>query len=491
MLVCFLQLAAGQALLGAAFDFQQLREEARQLASQPFQASTNRAPRALLALNYTEYQAIAFKKEKALWADLSLPFNVEFFLPGSPQPQTVLIHEVSEGGVRRIPFTPEAFSFTNRLELPPALDYAGFRITAPGQAFGEVAVFLGASYFRMLGRGQSFGASARGLALNTVQLGKEEFPAFRQFWLRRPGPRDTNVTVWALLDSPSVSGGYEFVIAPGTATVATTKAVLFPRQAIKEFGVAPITSMFWFDENNHPPYGDYRPEVHDSDGLLLKTSAGQTHWRPLDNASMMRVNAYQDRDPQGYGFMQRDRDFEHYQDLVARFELRPSVWVEPVGKWGPGAVELIQLPTNQEYTDNVVAFWRPAKALEPGQPLEIAYKVHWLTNDLAPPTLGQVRATRIGKVPSSAQNQRPNLRFVIDFDGPALQALSAREQIDAEIHCGPGAQLVADTVLRNPLNGTWRLVIEILGPEKAVDIKAVLKRQGQPVTETWTYTWQP
>lgn len=484
--------------LGAAgaFDFAQVRDQAQALARQPFQERTNHAPASLRNLNYVQSQAIQFRHGHGLWAREGLPFQIEFFLPGFGHTDTVVINEVSEHGVRRIPVSPDLFDFgTNRVDLPPDMDYAGFRIMHPVGGFGEVASFLGASYFRMVGRGETFGASARGLALNTVLLGHEEFPFFRELWLGKPRAQDRAMIVWALLDSPSVAGAFEFNITPGLATIAQTRAVFFPRRQVQQFGIAPVTSMFLYDENSHPPFGDFRPEVHDSDGLLMENGKGQVLWRPLESGKMMRVNSYQDVNPKGFGLMQRERDFEKYQDLVAQFELRPSVWVRPEGDWGEGAVELVQLPTNIEYTDNVSAFWVPAKPPQPGQALAVEYQVQWLTNEVVAPSLGHVRATRIGTVSTAGsdkdQDKPPNLRFVIDFDGAAMQALSAREQIDAEFQYGAGVKFIADTVTKNEINGTWRLVIEIARPDKAVDLQARLMRHDRPITETWMFTWQP
>jgi periplasmic glucans biosynthesis protein len=486
-----LELAALQ-LEAAPFDFSQVREQARSLSQQPFQERSNRVPAALIDLNYVQYQSIQFRHEFGLWAREGLPFEVEFFLPGSTHKETMVIHEVTAQGVRRIPFSAELFNFgTNRIDLPRDLDYAGFKVVHPAQHFGEVASFLGASYFRMAGKGETFGASARGLALNTTDLGHEEFPFFHEFWLRKPGVQDSSLVLWALLDSASATGAFEFTITPGQETVAETKASFFVRRQVGQFGVAPLTSMFLYDQNSHPPFGDFRPEVHDSDGLLLENGQGQVFWRPLDSTKMARFNAYHDVNPKGFGLMQRGRSFEQYQDLVARFELRPSVWVRPLGNWGEGAVQLLQLPTNIEYTDNIVAFWAPAQPPKMGEELNFTYRVHWLTNQVGAPSLGYVRATRIGTVAPADKAKRPNLRFVIDFDGEAMQALSAKEQVDAEVHYGAGTRLVADTVVKDPVNGRWRLVVEITGPDKAVDLQALLKRRNQPITETWMYTWQP
>jgi glucans biosynthesis protein len=251
-----------------------------------------------------------------------------------------------------------------------------------------------------------------------------------------------------------------------------------------------LSSMFWFDQNSHAPYADFRPEVHDSDGLELHTGTGQWIWRPLDPGKAARVNSYLDLSPKGFGLMQRQRNFEQYADLVARYDLRPSAWIEPSGDWGAGRVELIQLPTDNEYTDNIVAFWVPSEPPKPGTALDCAYAVHWVSDPVETSALGSVRATYLGRAVMTAE-RTPLLRFVVEFDSSRMQALAASEPLDAEVHCGPAAKLITHAVFKNEVNGAWRLVIEITVPDKAVDIDARLICHGQPVTETWAYTWQP
>jgi glucans biosynthesis protein len=489
-LLWLLFLFLGQTVFGESFGLEELRAKAQLLAARPFSPSTNHVSDALLNLSYVEYRNIQFDQSKALWGKEKLPFQIEFFHPGYVHRQTVVINEVNPSGVHQIPFSSQLFSYgANNLVLPADLSFAGFRISHPLQEFGEVASFLGASYFRMIGRGQVYGSSARGLAVNSTSLSAEEFPAFRQFWIHKPSPRDRDLIVLALLDSPSVTGAFKFSIRPGTATIATVNSSIFFRKGIKELGIAPLTSMFLHDENSHAPFGDFRPEVHDADGLLVHTGRGEWIWRPLETGQMMRVNAYQDENPKGFGLLQRDRNFEHYQDLIGKYHLRPSVWITPLTNWGQGSVELMQLPSKTEFSDNVVAFWVPANPPRAGDSLDLNYEIHWLTNNLS--ELGRVRATRVGRVIEEPPKVPANLRFVLDFEGASMEALSAQEQLQAEVHCGEGGKFVADTVLKNELNGTWRLVIEITEPTKAVDLRAFLKHRGQPVTETWNYTWQP
>jgi glucans biosynthesis protein len=492
---CYLwlfQLVMSSVLAAGAFDFDQVREQARALSQHPYTPSTSSIPESLQKLNYDQYQSIHFDRRFGLWSGLGLPFQIDFFLPGSIHKQVVRVSEVTGQEVRRIAFQPEAFrSGTNQMDLPPDLSYAGFRILEPRRAFHEVGSFLDASYFRMAGRGETFGASARGLAVNTALLNHEEFPAFTGFWLRTPEPDDETLTIWALLDSPSVTGAFEFVIRPGVDTVSRVRTTFFPRKPVQELGLAPLSSMFFYDENSHPPKADYRPQVHDSDGLLLETGQEEWIWRPLNPGKAVQINAYQDLNPKGFGLLQRDQDFADYQDLVARYELRPSVWVVPLSNWGPGHVELIQLPTDSEYMDNIVAFWKPANQTTPGQAVDLAYAIHWLTNRVEPGGLAWVRATRIGRVQKAPAGKQPAVRFVVEFAGPGLDTAASDAALEAEAHCGEGAELVTHNLVRNEVAGTWRLVLEISQPTKVVDLSAKLTRNRQPVSETWTYTWQP
>src|SRR5205085_6387853 len=155
------------------------------------------------------------------------------------------------------------------------------------------------------------------------------------------------VTVYALLESQRATGAYRFDIVPGAETVVRVQARLYLRAAatqVATLGIAPLTSMF-FSGENQPRRGDFRPEVHDSDGLQVATGDGEWLWRPLQNPARMTVTSFAVRELRGFGLMQRDRTFSSYEDTEARYERRPSAWVRPLSDWGPGRVELVQLPT--------------------------------------------------------------------------------------------------------------------------------------------------
>lgn len=475
-----------------AFDFADVRTQAAARAARSYEPRTNRVPDALSQLSYEQHRAIGFVHEKAIWRKDDLPYGLEFFHPGYAAKDHVLIHEVNGRKIRLIQFDKGFFDYgTNQYAIPSDLGFAGFRLVQFKKDFGEVAAFAGASYFRMIGSGQAFGTSARGLALNTVMPEGEEFPAFEQFWIRRPGKNSREVVVYALLDSPSAAGAYQFIIRPGVETVAAVKAAIFPRRSVKKFGLAPLTSMFLHGENGRPIFADFRPEVHDADGLLIHSGRGEWIWHPLEAGKMMRANVYADENPHGFGLMQRDRDFEHYQDVIAQFERRPSVWVRPLGKWGRGSVELVQLPSDKEFMDNTVAFWVPAEPPQAGVPVDLEYEIHWTKTDALPKSLGRVRASRVGRAIVEPADGPQNLRFVIDFEGGGLESLSNKTKLTAKIQCGEGVRAVTDNLFKNEENHTWRLVIEIADPGKAVDLEACLMRDDVAVTETWTFTWQP
>ena len=476
----------------SAFDFRDVCHRAESLGAGSYVPYTNSVPKSLARMTYEQHQAIRFRPERAVWKAESLPFRIEFFHPGYLHNETVAIREIAGGTTRLLPAGPQFYDYGSvPVVLPPDLGHAGFRILHPGDEFGEVAAFLGASYFRMLGKGQAYGASSRGLAIGTGSPEGEEFPVFREFWLKKPDLRDNDMRVYALMDSPSVAGAYQFTITPGADTVAAVECILYPRTNLVKFGLAPLTSMFLHGKNGRPQFTDFRPEVHDSDGLLLHTGAGAWIWHPLEAGRMLRINAFSDENPRGFGLLQRERSYENYEDPVAHFERRPTVWVVPRGAWGKGAVELVQIPSNREFNDNVVAFWVPAEPLHSRIPLKLAYDLHWTTETHLTPELGYVRSTRIGRVFVEPHKEPPNLRFVVDFGGAAVQSLSIGDSLEADIQYGKNVKFVADSLYRNEADQTWRLVIEIADPGQAIDLKAFLKYHDAAITETWTYTWQP
>ncbi len=427
-------------------------------------------------------------------------FEVQFFHRGFTFDRKVNINEIVGSAVRAVPYNPLMFEFGKLvppIKLPAELGFAGFRVHYPlnSPAFkDEVIVFLGASYFRVLGRNQLYGMSARGLAVNTATEGGEEFPYFTDFWLVRPEPQQRSLTVYALLDSPSVTGAYHFEIRPGSTTQVEVSGELYPRRAIEKIGLAPLTSMFLFGENTGGSrrFDDYRPEVHDSDGLMTQTGTGEWAWRPLVNPHSLRVNRFMDEHPRGFGLIQRDRDATHYQDVESHFQLRPSYWVEPLGDWGRGGVELVEIPTDEEIHDNIVAYWVPEAAVQPHKAISFAYLLHAYSRSALWPPGGRVISTRTGAVlGNNSQALSGQRRLVVDFAGGDLDDLYAAQPVQAQITSN-GGEVEDVTVQRLPQSAVWRVAFRLKPTgDRAVDLRCFLTLNGEALTETWTYLWKP
>ncbi len=489
---------AALALIGAAaqaqgFDFDSVDKAARALAAKPYNGSAPPLPKALKDLNYDQLRDIRFDPSRSLWRADKLPFELQFFhLGGQFHTNPVRIHEVVGGTVREIPFDPADFDYgktgLDRAQLRK-LGFAGFRIHSAlnTQRYkDELLVFLGASYFRALGQGQRFGASARGLAVDTAERNGEEFPRFEQFWIVRPTRNARELTVYALLDSRRVAGAYRFIVRPGAETLTEVTARLHLREAGAKIGLAPLTSMFFHGENQRATVEDFRPEVHDSDGLSIHAGNGEWNWRPLVNPRRLLVTSFAVTDPRGFGLMQRDRTFGSYEDLEARYELRPSVWVEPVGSWGAGRVELVQIPTPDETNDNIVAYWVPQQTLRQGQAFEFRYRLMWQKVTERRPPNAWVVQTRRGQGYAALPDDV--IKLTVDFDGPALRKLPADAAVTGDLSVN-GGQRLALNVHRNEVSGGWRMVVQVRRTEKdkPIELRAVLRNADSPLSETWNY----
>jgi len=496
-ILCLLLALAGAAA-ARAFDLDDLAAKAQAIAAEPYRDRQTHAPDWMLEgkMTYDQWRDIRFRPDQALWRADDLPFQVQLFHPGLYFDRTVVVNEIDAKGVHEIPFSPDRFDYGKNdfaARIPRDIGYAGLRVHAPIKGrgyFDEVAVFLGASYFRAIGRDNVWGLSARGLAIDTVEPGGEEFPRFIEFWLERPAPAATALVLYALLDSPSASGAYRFEITPGAATRMAVDARVYPRQTGRKIGIAPLTSMFFFGENRTRSFEDFRPEVHDSDGLLLHLDTGEWLWRPLDNPTRINAAGFLMHNPRGFGLLQRDRDFANYQDIETRTELRPSAWVEPRGDWGDGRVELVEIPTGNEKLDNIVAYWVPDAPPRPGDRLAYAYDLTWYLDDPRLPPGGRAVATRRDR--GTLDTPRDGYRWVVDFEGPALAALAADQAPRALVSAGNGARLYDEHIYRNPVTGGWRLSFQIKPTTpRPVELRAYLEREGDVLTETWSSVWLP
>ena len=480
------------------FDFATLKGQARALAGAPYQPFAGTLPPAVAALDWDQYQSIQFRADHALWADRDLRFQAKFFHLGLFFKKPVRMYELADGQAQELAYDPAMFDYGKSglaaAALPADLGFAGFRLNFHTDPVRDVAAFLGASYFRAVGGDWQYGLSARGLAIDTGMARPEEFPDFVAFYLERPAPGSNTVVVLALLDSQSIAGAYRFAITPGDTQVMEIDAALYPRQPIERLGLAPCTSMFQTAENDRRMANDWRPEIHDSDGLQMWRGNGEWVWRPLTNPPTLQFNAFADTSPRGFGLMQRDRNFDHYQDDGVFYDRRPSLWVEPKADWGEGAIQLVEIPTIDETFDNIVAFWHPAKPVQPGEEWLVGYRLYWGAQPPARPTLAHCVATRTGLGGIVGQPRKYfSWRFAVDFAGADLAQLGRDAKVEPVITASRGTIEIASARPLESING-WRAMFDVRPDDESTEpitLRLYLRHDGQPLTETWLYQWVP
>lgn len=477
------------------FSFATVVRIARETAGRSFEPARLELSGTFADLSYDAYRAIRPRPERRLWHGEKRGFEIDLLPPGLFYRDRVALSVVADGRPTAIPFDPDVFHYHTDYfpyadgaapeDAPRDLAYSGFRVRFPinrPDVMDEFLVFQGASYFRAIARDQLYGLSARGLALGTGDPQGEEFPLFRQFWIHEPEPGATAIRIQALLDSPSVAGAYEFLAHPGGETVMEVRSVLFPRTDIASAGIAPLTSMYFFDPKSRAGIDDFRNGVHDSNGLQMITGAGERLWRPLDNPATLQFSAFVDRDPQGFGLVQRERDFGAYEDAEARYERRPSAWVVPQGEWGEGAVTLVEIPTADEFNDNIVSFWRPAQPLSAGGEHRFDYRLHWCDQPPDSTPLARVVATRGG----ASVNYADRRSLIVDFalgDLP-FDGLEPRASTTA-------GTITSIALTRLPGNGRVRAAIGF-DPEDVslAELRLVLvDAEGRRASESWLARW--
>jgi periplasmic glucans biosynthesis protein len=490
--------ATGEIRFGPAqpFDFEWLKGQAQALAGRPYQEPVIRHADLLETLDYDVYQQIRFKPERALWAEGGAPFPVQFFHLGRYSKAPVRLYEVADGAAREILYAADYFTFGDTGlagQLPDDLGFGGFRAMDGRGVATDWLAYQGASYFRTSGALNQYGLSARGLAIDTAMSWPEEFPRFTDFWLERTPEDSARIMVYALLDSPSVAGAYRFDWRNDGGQVADIQAELFCRNQIARMGVAPLTSMFWFAESNRHLATDWRPEIHDTDGLAMWTGAGERIWRPLNNPRSVQTSSFVDDNPRGFGLLQRDRAFHNYEDDGVFYDRRPSVWVEPVEGWGPGAVQLVEIPTDDEIHDNIVAYWVPEKPVEAGSQWSFGYRLHWLADEPYPPTaVARVRHTRLGRGGIPGQPRPEGARkFVLDFEGGPLTELEKQDEVEVIVGASRG-RIDNDYALQVVGTRDWRAFFDLYvdGPEP-VELRCFLRLGNRTLTETWLYRYNP
>ena len=486
--------AAQQQPTPAPFSFETVIARAREAADQPYVRPLMKLAPPFDGLKYDQFRAIRFRDERRLFADGNRSFQMEMLPPGFSFQDKIEINVVRGGQVQPVAFSTDYFEFDpSFFSFPDGqaggggdadMGFSGIRLRYPLNRPGvwdEFAVFQGASYFRAVAYDSIYGLSARGLSIGTGGPDAEEFPIFRAFWVQEPQPGDRALRVSTLLDSDSVAGAFDFSIVPGAETVMEVRSVLVPRREINAVGIAPLTSMYYFGPERRAGIDDFRDAVHDSDGLRIVNGSGERLWRPLRNPPGVQVSSFADENPQAFGLIQRPRDFEHYQDAEAHYEQRPSAWVEPGEGWGKGSVTLVEIPSGDEFTDNVVAFWRPETPLMPDREYPYTYRLTWAPVQPEELPLAQVFATRSGL---SILDPRERL-FVVDFD----LGMMAFDQIEPRLEASAG-EVKGVSIDRLPDENRARVGFHFLpGEVESAEFRLWLESAGVRASEIWLYRW--
>ncbi|HEV2675673.1 MAG TPA: glucan biosynthesis protein D [Aliidongia sp.] len=476
------------------FDFEHLIAQAKALASHPYQPPVIRHAEILDKIDYDVAQQIHYRSDRQLWpAGSGAPFPVQLFHPGKYSKAPARIYQIAGPNAREVQYSPALFDFGTAeflRKLPDDIGFSGFRLMHPG-ARNDFLTFQGASYFRSSGELDQYGLSARAVAVNAA-TGREEFPRFTAFWIGEPGTAGGDTLIHALLDGPSLTGAFRIAVSSDKQPVLKIDSVLFTRKEIQRLGVAPLASMFWYGKHNRTQGVDWHPELHDSDGLALATGAGERIWRPLNDPATTKISAFMDKDPHGFGLLQREREFARYQDDAQFYERRPSVWIEPLTPWGEGSVQLIEQPTGDETANNIAAFWVPKGPVKAGAELRFAYRQYWLADEPHPPEAAHVVATRIGIGGQPGRPRPPaTKKFVVDFTGASLDGLTRLDGVEPVVTATRG-KIAAAAAL--PVAGTrdWRLAFDLVveGTEP-IDLRCYLRHEGAALTETWLYQFLP
>jgi periplasmic glucans biosynthesis protein len=469
--------------------FPLLVERARGLGAAPARPSAAvDLPPSLRDIDYETYRTIRYKPERSLWRGGPGGFEAQFFHMGYGYREPVAMFVVEGQDAKPFPFSTELFSYDGVPKPPPpdpnTLGFTGVRLHAPinrPDYRDEFVVFQGASYFRVVGRGQAYGLSARGLAIDTGEPSGEEFPRFTEMYLE-PATGDAKaIWVMALLESRRATGAYAMRIEPGATTTVEVMARIFLREGVRNLGVAPLTSMYLFGKENPAAFGDYRPEVHDSDGLAMLSGGGEWLFRPLRNPPRTTVCSFRLDSPRGFGLLQRDRRFDSYQDLDSRYQDRPTAWVEPLSDWGKGSLRLLEIATQLESDDNIALVWIPDQVPTDGMTLH--YKLHVGPEVPVARPLGKVVATRYRELASD------KARFIVDFAELDTKAKNDPPRLDVSIG---GGRLVGQQLLKNPFTDGYRALLDVVREQADdIELRATLRADSHAVTETWSYLWQP
>jgi periplasmic glucans biosynthesis protein len=478
--------AADAATAPPAFTADNVIEMARQLAKAPFKAPKPSLPDPFANLTYDQYVAIRSQPGSALWSGDNVGFALEPLHRGFVFSTPMDINIVENGAPQRVAYNRAAFDF-GKLQLPadlPDIGFSGFRVltAVEGRGFQEVAIYQGASFFRAKARGQTLGVTARGLSIRTGDPQGEEFPLFRAVWIEKPTLATNALIIHALLDSASVTGAFRFTLRPGEATIIDTELRIFARVAVDHIGLGVMSGVYLFGDLDHRKIDDVRPNVYEVNGLQMLAGKGEWIWRPVANRETLQVSAFVDQNPHGFGLLQRSRSFYTFQDDDQHWELRPSLWIEPIGDWGEGEVQLLEIPTESENNDNIIAQWRPKTGLGEGATQSFAYRQFWCWTPPVRPTLAICAGVRMGKMGK-------NVRFVVEFSNEIFADSARAAEIKANITAHPG-QIVWSRSIVSAERKSLRVAFDLdPGSEVFSELRLVLESSGQPASETWLYRW--
>jgi glucans biosynthesis protein len=474
------------------FSFDGLIEDARRRAAAAYAAPQAKGAKILEKIDYDQHNKIRYRPERAIGVNGGKA-RVALFHPGALFPLPVSINLVDGATSKELEYRADYFDMpadSPARQLPSDLGFAGFRVMG-SESERDWLAFLGYAYFRSSGELDQFGQSARALAIDVAMPTPEEFPRFTHFYFAPS--TDGDLTIYCSLDSPRVTGALRMDMIRNGKVVMDIAARYFAREDIQRFGIAPLTSMFWFSETNRERGMDWRPEVHDTDGLAMWTGSGERLWRPLNNPDRVMTSSFSDENPKGFGLMQRDRDFENYEDDGVFYEKRPSVWVEPKGDWGRGQVQLVEIPTDDEIHDNTVAYWLSEKPVKKGDAMSLDYRLHWAKDEPEPASVGHVIATRIGRGGVPGQPRPPGVfKLVVDFAGGPISGLAKQgEPVEAVVNASSGT-VSNVSCYSNKVDDSWRAIFDLTPVNgDPCELRLFLKKNNAPLTETWLYQFQP
>jgi glucans biosynthesis protein len=484
------------------FSFDLLKETVRNMAKEPYVGPARPAPEIIAKIDYEAWGKIKFDMNQALNAAGPGRFPISFFHLGMFFPKAVQMNVVEAGHAREIIYDPSLFEMSAdspARQLPQGAGFAGIRVQEARDASldwrnNDWVAFLGADYFRAIGELHQYGISCRAVALDVAVAGKaEEFPDFTEFYIDESGPKD-GLTLYAVLEGPSIVGACKYAMTRGKGVVMDVEQMFCLRADIARFGIAPLTSMYWFSETVKPTAVDWRPEVHDSDGLVIWTGSGERLWRPLNNPPRIMVSAFIDENPRGFGLMQRDRNFDHYLDGVY-YDRRPSLWVEPQGGgWGKGSIQLVEIPTDDEIHDNIVAMWVADRAATAGSEIELAYRLYWLADQPFVSDLARCVATRLGNGGQPGKPRPKGVRkFMVEFMGGPLASLPYGVKPEPVLWASRGTfSYIYTEAVSDDVPGHWRAQFDLtVTGDEPVEMRLFLRSGGKILSETWVFQYHP